>query len=111
MNAKGAKPNCIHEIGTGCNDLEEITIRNLALKDAHSACKEQTLIVGRGKRSCRQEKGPQIKKHTGAGKKNHKVHAGKRRLRLLCCQILHRFLAPSSRSIVSHRPWRDVSKK
>jgi hypothetical protein len=83
MNAKEAKPDGVDEVSTGGNDLEEVTIRNLPLNHAHSTRKEQTLVVGRGKRSCRQEKGPQVKEQTRSSKKKHKVHAGKGRLRLL----------------------------
>ncbi len=111
MNAKDAKSNGIDEIGTRCNDLEEVTIRNLALKDAHRARKEQTLVAGCGKRSCRQEKGPQVKEHTGAGEKNRQVQAGKGGLRLLCCETFHDASPLTSVSIVSHRTWTDVSKK
>ena len=91
MNAKQAKPNGVDEFCTGGDDLEEVTIRNLPVKDAHSARKEQTLVVGRGKRSCRQQKCPQVKEHTGSSKKKRQVHAGKRRLRLLCLMPAHRF--------------------
>src|SRR5580704_15085697 len=91
MNAKEAKPNSVDEISTGGNDLEEVTIGNLPLNHAHSACKEQTLVVGRGKRSCRQQKGPQVKERARSSKKKHQLHAGKRRLRLFCVGPGHWF--------------------